>query len=694
MANEEYGILIFSSSYVRILTWTYYFTARPCPFYSQGRCLFAESCNFLHDANAQNPSNGKGKHSLHESSTTASATPTNYAKSRFPVSSPRSPTRSPRMSGLLLALQDVIGPTLDDEQEEGEEAVAGDMSFSEELQACDTFQTPLIQSNTDLSHSQSQTLAPQNDSLMLLDRSNLPSPAPGGDDSGNATEEATSVIFGSDDYHSEDGEPTNEPGTARPLMQVALAQAVPIIPVESTEEETPTAERNDPLSRPSIGTDADQPPPPPPHSQPKSPTTLLSPVAMSIIPLLSDLRPREDSIDSGYAEGSWSGPSVLATSPPRDKRLPTATVEVSFTAESSSSLSSSPRGVQMHTLSSEVESLLSPQQRTSPTSLHSTKDQSDTDPSDVALPFGPVGEETSADTSAIIQDDVQKAINRESPRLASEDPSHEKSEPDVQSPLVYALRSLQSFVAEHREDEDLGQDSLPGSPYPPPPPDVSSQRANPADGLASAKKKWGEVIGELSTLSLDILPLDEMKQDEELPTASVATRSLPCSPTTPARNNTLDSLYGCYSTADTEADTEAETSTSPSISPVSSKHSAALTSPPTSAEIVGNIYEPLLRGRGGLVRSTSASASSSDTRLGSPFRDHSSAVVPGTVRDKSKAKGKAPVRPKADVSIGERQWSEAIDAEGVSTKVPFGFRYPFSVVCTLQQYCCIESVAY
>jgi hypothetical protein len=421
---------------------------------------------------------------------------------------------------------------------------------------------------------------------------------------------------------------------------------------------------------------------------------------MCITPLLPDIRPREDSIDSGYAEGSWSGPTTLSASPPKSRhrgnnnQSSTATVGVSFRVESPLSLSSSPKEVQVRELSPEAESVLLIQQEILSASLPSTsiQDRLDTDPSTIALPFSPgLDQEQAAETSKSgLTMDHQGSLHS----FASEDAPPNEVEPDVQSPLVDALRSLQSFVIQHREDEDPEQRSSPVNPDSPPLSSAStSQGASPADGLALAKQKWGEVIGELSALSLDIHPLHQPKQDEEHPTSSVAAQSLPCSPETPERNNTLESVYGCYSTADAEAEAEAEIETdlSSSISSVSSVLSATLTSPPTSADVAGsNGCEPPLRGRAGPA---SAEASSSSTRLGSPFRDQSSDVVTGVGKVQANAKGKAPVRPNADISTDERPWDEAMAAGSVSTKVPFGFRYPFSLVRTSRLHYYLDTAA-
>ncbi|KAG1890804.1 hypothetical protein F4604DRAFT_373752 [Suillus subluteus] len=101
---------------------------RPCPFYSQGRCLFADSCNFLHDIKVKNPP-GQSLVDVHVAQPvrprvfslpkTAFNPPSVVVNSASPRStqlvSPVDDT--PRYSGLLSALQDVIGPTTHEDGE-------------------------------------------------------------------------------------------------------------------------------------------------------------------------------------------------------------------------------------------------------------------------------------------------------------------------------------------------------------------------------------------------------------------------------------------------------------------------------------------------------------------------------------------------------------------------------------------------
>jgi hypothetical protein len=593
------------------------------------------------------------------SSTTAPPTRVNHATPALTISSPRSPTRSPRMSGLLLALQDVIGPTLDDG--DGEDSPTYNSSISDESPHNVPQTQSLFLSST--GSSQSQTLVEDPENIF-----------PNSDDSGNVTDEDVSDIFGSDDYYSEDDDhSTVRLGASRRLTQACLT------PVDSTEEETPTAERDNPISLPSAAQDAARPP--------QSPSTLLSPVDMTINHLLPSLRIRDDSIDSGYAEDTWAGPSPLSASPPSRNRSKSrnrnATGGVSFTVESPPSLSSSPGAIYAHALSQETESVLS---RHPGTPSH-PQGRLGIDLSDVTLPPSPnQGQEHSPNLSNISQDDVRGGINCGSPLplLASKDPSFEEGKSEAQSSLADALRSLQSVVTEHNGDGDPRQSSPPST-RPPLPPGLehSTQphpNSYPVDELASMKMKWGAVIGELSTRSLDNGSLGKKKSGEVRMTPSEPTQLLARSPAVAVRNDSLDSVYGCYSIDDTDAETSDGPSTSIYSPSTSSALSPASTTSPTSAAIVnGNEHlftPPSLRGRSAPDQSTSSEPS---TKLGSPFREHPSTMVPRSGKDKGK--GKAPVRVNANVSVDVRSWDQAMDAGNVSTKAAFGFRYPYSLVC-------------
>ena len=90
--------------------------ARPCPFYSQGRCLFSDSCSFLHQVKIKVPTSSVRVSSSVSTSNgdDTSSRPIDLAPGSEP---PVSPSRSPRMTGLLLALKGVISDDEDDELE-------------------------------------------------------------------------------------------------------------------------------------------------------------------------------------------------------------------------------------------------------------------------------------------------------------------------------------------------------------------------------------------------------------------------------------------------------------------------------------------------------------------------------------------------------------------------------------------------
>ncbi|KAF8503684.1 hypothetical protein F5888DRAFT_1020738 [Russula emetica] len=88
---------------------------RPCPFYSQGRCVFSESCGFLHDVKIKNsvdqdlePTSSLDAESSRSSMGSIVKSPPAVAV-HSSATSPSS-ARTPRMTSLLSALQGIIGP--------------------------------------------------------------------------------------------------------------------------------------------------------------------------------------------------------------------------------------------------------------------------------------------------------------------------------------------------------------------------------------------------------------------------------------------------------------------------------------------------------------------------------------------------------------------------------------------------------
>ncbi|KAL5489991.1 hypothetical protein ACEPAI_4824 [Sanghuangporus weigelae] len=126
---------------------------RPCPFYSQGRCLFADACNFVHSVkvspaascatrlDGSDVSRDVGKDEKRWDAeevtmqTPVAARSSRSSLSRTPSEKRRrvvlmSPPRSPRLSGLLSALEPLIGPDVEevevtDDEDEGEDEEKG-----------------------------------------------------------------------------------------------------------------------------------------------------------------------------------------------------------------------------------------------------------------------------------------------------------------------------------------------------------------------------------------------------------------------------------------------------------------------------------------------------------------------------------------------------------------------------------------
>ncbi|KAI1791702.1 hypothetical protein LXA43DRAFT_1010141 [Ganoderma leucocontextum] len=97
---------------------------RPCPFYSQGRCLFADACNFMHSVTIRQPDGALGSDDSDQPDFRLVVdSPTRPKSLRF-----ASPPRSPRTTSLLLALGDVIQH--EEEEEEWDEGESGELESS------------------------------------------------------------------------------------------------------------------------------------------------------------------------------------------------------------------------------------------------------------------------------------------------------------------------------------------------------------------------------------------------------------------------------------------------------------------------------------------------------------------------------------------------------------------------------------
>ncbi|KAI0273502.1 hypothetical protein BC834DRAFT_211949 [Gloeopeniophorella convolvens] len=244
---------------------------RPCPFYSQGRCVFAESCGFLHDVKIKIPIDRHfssppvdAKASYRDSaSSMGSFVRTPPTVTIHPPASSPSPTRSPRMASLLSALQDIIGP---DSPEETEEPPFAD-------------ETPLP-----------------------------PDAPPRGTDpvQGDETHVAAQKSI------SEGAGAADGSATVSQAPEIADESSAIVDDGSVSGNVTPETTKRELLSPPGL----------------LSPVQLGSGPPVPFPPRVetSGTLTREDSIDSGYAE-TWVGPTPFALSPPQRSR-PSSTLDL------------------------------------------------------------------------------------------------------------------------------------------------------------------------------------------------------------------------------------------------------------------------------------------------------------------------------------------------------------------------------
>lgn len=234
-------------------------TARPCPFYSQGRCLFADSCNFLHDVKIKvRPSDITTSVGI-VPGITFTQSPTESGSS---VSSPnsigrvRSPPRSPRLSSLLLALGDVIENDENEDVDEPEGLV--------------------------------DSVPPFEVARELI---------------------AASGIFG----QAAQRRHAISAGRVPPDEDTDIVEGIHETEEDTTSESRPGVHR---LPSPTAGITTEH------LAQSGGVNELLSPIEVTLAPpaywpleQLTHAVQREDSVDSGYAE--WTGPTPMGLSPPR-----------------------------------------------------------------------------------------------------------------------------------------------------------------------------------------------------------------------------------------------------------------------------------------------------------------------------------------------------------------------------------------
>ncbi|KAI6045624.1 hypothetical protein EDC04DRAFT_2147242 [Pisolithus marmoratus] len=103
--------------------------SRPCPFYSQGRCLFADSCNFLHNIKVRAPvvdltvSHTTSQCNARPNSSSDPPAIVVNTTGSYPSEGLPSPVpQSSRYSSLLSVLEDVIGPDQNTSSQDGMDA--------------------------------------------------------------------------------------------------------------------------------------------------------------------------------------------------------------------------------------------------------------------------------------------------------------------------------------------------------------------------------------------------------------------------------------------------------------------------------------------------------------------------------------------------------------------------------------------
>ncbi|KAH7909867.1 hypothetical protein BJ138DRAFT_179893 [Hygrophoropsis aurantiaca] len=269
---------------------------RPCPFFSQGRCLFSDSCNFLHDVKVRSEvdyslTDAKLVENRVFSPPKSAFSPPSVVVNSASPRSIRVPSnnRSPRLSGLLLALQDVIGPSKE--------------SLEEDESLTDVSDTELLQvpSNDTPEHNSDITL---DDSTIVADSlvdSTLPSLV-------HPPFTASVEVGVASDSDSEDEEEDPEPPSY--ILDEDSFQSEPDgqhTMIAANRPSALSAVHEAGSGRSPSGEDA------------QTASSLLSPIQLSarLRPFSLCSRPaREDSIDSGYAD-SWTGPLPFTRSPPR-----------------------------------------------------------------------------------------------------------------------------------------------------------------------------------------------------------------------------------------------------------------------------------------------------------------------------------------------------------------------------------------
>ncbi|KAG2103930.1 hypothetical protein BD769DRAFT_164948 [Suillus cothurnatus] len=292
---------------------------RPCPFYSQGRCLFADSCNFLHEIKVKNPLGQSLADAARRAALVNSASPRSTQ-----LVSPVDDTS--RYFGLLSVLQDVIGPTTD---EDGETLAPRPVDINDIFLQNSQADATMIGFSPHTSSTDISALVEESD---IQDSSVIEVPR----DVGEIQEVLACHDTGSDDYKQardvhplyvvgdEDGEEEGEqdPEEAGEDKSQSISMTILRFPTPPSRFSSPSTASSvfSLLACPHDLTEE-----PLDNSGQEVNNDLLSPVELS-----ARLRPfsmysynfppkRQDSIDSGYAD-SWTGPALLARSPPHAAR--------------------------------------------------------------------------------------------------------------------------------------------------------------------------------------------------------------------------------------------------------------------------------------------------------------------------------------------------------------------------------------
>ncbi|KAF9469385.1 hypothetical protein BDZ94DRAFT_378295 [Collybia nuda] len=256
---------------------------RPCPFYQQGRCIFSDSCNFLH---------------IMQTKSTGPVRATHNTPPFVTIQSPqsvRSPPRSPRLSDLLYVLQDVIGKDTDEDLE------------------------PVMDGAT-FCYEEEPTLLGESGGKFKVSDEPQPFQSP------QSVQEPTHLAESGEKVKVTDKPlPSHSPSKAQEPVDGSGSLSTGVIERFVVDEPLSTSLFHNTEGQPSIRTIQSSPDaaePPASHTKTGPSYDLLSPVELSHLnlgPLSMDFGvPIQDGdiIDSGYGE-TWKTPCPLVRSPPR-----------------------------------------------------------------------------------------------------------------------------------------------------------------------------------------------------------------------------------------------------------------------------------------------------------------------------------------------------------------------------------------